>query len=150
MPISELRKQLSAIEPDESTYEGVGPPEVDLLKDLLQDEEAWLAARAVHALSRIDADSARDALLSAARSPRPEVRVAAAASASALPPRVSDEVLSTLLGDSDTGVRKFAIKSTSERNSEAIRHQVGEIARTDDDTAVRRIAENQAKIIPPP
>lgn len=150
MSISELRQQLSAIEPDESTYEGISASEVDPLRELLEEDEAWLAARAAHALSRIDSDNANDALLSATESARPEVRVAVAASAGALPPRVSDEILSRLLGDSEIGVRKFAIRSTSDRNSDAIRRRLGEIARTDADTALGQIAEEKARSVSPP
>lgn len=148
--MSELRQQLSAIEPDERTYEGIGPAEVDLLRQLLDDDEAWLAARAVHALSRIDADSARDAIVSAAGSPRTEVRVAAAASAGALPASISDDVLSRLLSDSQIGVRKFAIKSISDRNNETIKRSVRDIATTDADTRLRQIAEDKARSISPP
>jgi hypothetical protein len=145
MTISELRQQLSAIEPMESTYEGIGASEVDLLTELLDEEEAWLAARAAHALSRIDSDHAHEALLSATESSRPEVRVAVAASADRLPPAVSDEILSRLLGDSEIGVRKFAIKSTSDRNSAAIRRRVVEIATVDADTALGHIAEEKTR-----
>jgi HEAT repeat protein len=150
MSISELRYQLSAIEPEESTYEGIGASEVDLLRELLEEEEGWLAARAAHALSRIDSTDAHDALLSATESSRPEVRVAVAASAEALPPKVSDEVLSRLLDDPEIGVRKFAIKSTSDRNSDAIRRRLAEIATTDADTALGKIAEEKARSVSPP
>ncbi len=54
MTKAQLRQKLSAIEPTESIYEGIGPSEVELLRELLQDQEAWLAARAAYALSRID------------------------------------------------------------------------------------------------
>jgi HEAT repeat protein len=148
--VSELRQQLSAIEPDESTYEGIGPAEVDLLRDLLDDEEAWLAARAVHALIRINTDNAQNAIVSAAGNPWPEVRVATAAEAGALPPNISDEVLSRLLDDSHIGVRKFAIKSTSDRNSKAIRRRIREIATADADSGLRQIAEEKARSISPP
>src|SRR5947208_8133561 len=124
MSMSMLRAQLSDIEPDDHTYKGIGPSEVDLLRQLLDDEEPWLAARAAHALSRVDAESAHAALLAASKSSRPEVRVSVAASAGALPPSVSDEVLSRLLDDSDLGVRKFAVKSTSDRNSHTVKQRV--------------------------
>src|SRR5438874_199410 len=102
MPISmtDLRRQLSAIEPDEGTFENIGPSEVDLLRELLDDEEPWLAARAVYALVRIDSEGARELLLSAAESPRQEVRVALAAAAERLPLSVSDAILPALLDDS--------------------------------------------------
>jgi HEAT repeat protein len=143
--MEELRQQLSDIEPEERTFAGIGPSEVDLLRRLLDDEEAWLAARAVHALSRIDADDARDAIVSAAGSPRMEVRVSAAASAPLLPPHVSDEVLSRLLGDSHVGVRKFAIKSISGRNSEAIKRRVRDMSATDADVRLRKLANEKAQ-----
>ncbi|MGH2603991.1 MAG: HEAT repeat domain-containing protein [Dehalococcoidia bacterium] len=147
MSMPQLREQLSAIEPDESIYEGIGASEVDLLRELLDDEEPWLAARAAHALSRIDAEPAHDALLSATQSQRSEVRVAVAASAHVLPPRVSDQVLSRLLDDSELGVRKFAIKSVSDRNSDAVTRRLGELAAGEPNTALRRIAEERASSI---
>lgn len=150
MSIAELRQQLSDIEPEETTYEGIGPSEVDLLRELLEEEDAWMAARATHALSRIDSDRAHDALLWATEDARPEVRVAVAASAHALPPKLSDEILSRLLNDSEIGVRKFAIKSTSDRNSNAVRQRLGEIAISDADTALGQIAKEQAKTVSRP
>jgi HEAT repeat protein len=148
--LAELREQLSDIEPNERTYEGIGPSEVDLLVALLDDEEEWLAARAVHALSRIDSDNARQAVVSAAANPRMEVRVAAAGSADVLPARDSDEVLSRLLDDPHPAVRKLAIRSTSDRNSEAVRQRVVELASAEADTRLRKVAQEQARTIAGP
>lgn len=145
--MSELRQQLSAIEPDESTYEGIGPSEVELLNQLLDDEETWLAARAVHALSRIDTHAAHEAIVASVADPRMEVRISVAASADALPPNLSDEILSRLLHDSRIGVRKFAIKAVSQRNSETIRRGIREIATTDPDPGLRRIAAAKATAV---
>jgi hypothetical protein len=58
---------------------------------------------------------------------------------------VSDEILSRLLGDSEIGVRKFAIRSTSDRNSAAIRRRVVEIATADADTPLGHIAEEKMR-----
>jgi len=145
--LSELREQLSDIEPDERTYEALGPSEVDLLLDLLDDKEDWLAARAVHALSRIDDERARQAVVSSAESPRMEVRVAVAASAGGLPVRDSDEILSRLLDDPQPAVRKFAIRSTSDHNSEAVRRRIAEIAASDANTQLQRIAQEQERSV---
>jgi len=143
MRLPELRDQLSAIEPTDSTYEGIGVSEVDVLRKLLHDQEPWLAARAVHALSRIDAQSAHAALLDASQSSRPEVRIAVATSVGALPPSLSDQLLSRLLSDSDILVRKFAVKSASDRNGVRIKERVAEIANTEVYPALRRIAEKK-------
>lgn len=150
MSLARVREQLSAIEPADSDYEGIGASEVELLRQLLDDREPWLAARAVHALSRIDSEAAQLALLAATWSPRPEVRVAVAASAGALPPDVSDEVLSRFLNDSDVGVRKFAIRSASERNSDQIRQRIEEIAIAEGLTALRQLAEEKARFLSRP
>lgn len=149
MSKSDLRRQLSDIEPDEGTYEGIGPEEVGLLRELLDHEEAWLAARAVHALSRIDAGDARDAVRAATASPRMEVRVAVASAAETLHPELSDEVLSTLLEDANIGVRKIAVKSVSGRNGEAVKLRIRDMVTEERDPRLREIAEEQAKAIFP-
>jgi HEAT repeat protein len=143
--LPELREQLSAIEPDEKTYEGIGASEVESLRRLLDDEQDWLAARAVHALSRIDSSDARRSLLSAAQSPRLAVRAAAAASAQALPAEASDKLLSTLLGDPEPAVRKFAVKATSRRNSQAVQRRVRDLATSDQSAGLRRVAQRQTE-----
>ncbi|HSL44510.1 MAG TPA: HEAT repeat domain-containing protein [Anaerolineales bacterium] len=109
--LEELRTQLSAIEPDDSTYEGIGPEEVPLLEQLLQDEKPWMAARAAVALSRIPAPEAVRVLERAARDARPEVRVTLAASVPNLKLEDAKQILPTLLDDPDLGVRKFAVRS---------------------------------------
>jgi hypothetical protein len=148
--LSELREQLSAIEADEHMYEGIGPSDVDALVRMVNEEEDWLAARAVHALSRIDSSEVRQSVASAVESPRMEVRVAAAASAAALPASDSDGILSKLLGDPQPAVRKFAVKATSTRNAESIRARVRDMATSDENPALRRAAQKQARAVSAP
>ena len=145
---AELRDQLSAIEADERMYEGIGPSDVDTLARMVADEEEdWLAARAVHALSRIDSSEARQSVASAAESPRMEVRVAAATSAATLPASDSDGILSKLLDDPQPAVRKFAVKATTPRNAEAVRARVRDMASSDKSAGLRRVAEKQARSV---
>jgi HEAT repeat protein len=147
MTMSELRAQLSSIEPTEATYAGIGPEEVDLLRVLLDDDEAWMAARAVHALARIDDPAAREALAEAAGKPRMEVRVAVASAARDLPPDTSDEVLPALLADDHVAVRKFAVGAVTERNSAAVRDQVASLADSEPDDRVRGLAGEKARSV---
>ena len=147
MTMSELRAQLSSIEPTEETYAGIGPEEIGLLRELLDDGEAWMAARAVHALSRIDDPAAREALAEAAAKPRMEVRVAVASAARDLPPETSDEVLPALLADDHAAVRKFAVSAVSARNSAAVREQVSALASTEPDDRVRDLAGEKARSV---
>lgn len=122
MPITldQLRRQLSAIEPNETTYAGLGSPEIPLLQQLLKDPEPWMSARAIFALSRIADDSAVGVIRKAIADPRPEVRVAIAASAVNLAAKDSNIILSELLDDKDVGVRKFAVQAISAENDASI------------------------------
>ena len=92
MTLEELRNQLSAIEPDEGIYAGIGSSGIPLLEQLLQDREAWMASRAVFALSRVPDIRAVTILSRAVPDPRQEVRVSVAASVSNLRP--SDLIIS--------------------------------------------------------
>jgi HEAT repeat protein len=149
MAISELRARLSAIEATENMFRGLGPSDIDDLEELLNDPEPWLAARAVHALSRIDDDRARESLRVAARSDRPEVRVAVAASAQRLSPQAADGVLLPLLGDTDPGVRKFAINAVTPANSPAVRQRLNQLAAGDSELTLRTMAERHARTLGP-
>ena len=142
---SELRNQLSTIEYDDATYEGLGRDDVASLTPLLEDDEGWLAARAVHALSRIDDPRAHQAILAAASMPRLEVRVAAARAAGRLPAELSDGVLLGLLGDPDPAVRKFAVRSVSPRNGAAVRSRVQELADEEPNPRIKDMAEEKSR-----
>jgi hypothetical protein len=145
--ITEIRRQLGDAEPDEQTYRGLGPDDVEVLAALLDDEEAWLAGRAVYALSRIDSDDARRNVVAAADSPRVEVRVAAAAVANELPATTSDAVLAKLLNDPSISVRKFALRSVSPHNSVDVKRAVGTLAQSEGNAKVRQLAEQKAASI---
>ena len=144
---AQLREQLSAIEPTERIYEGIGADDVGALKAILTGDEDWLAARAVHALSRIESEEARQAVIAATASSRMDVRVAAAASAPDLPTEASDAVLSRLLDDAEPAVRKYAIQSSSRRNGDEVRRRITRLAGADTDPRVRRTAEEQTRFI---
>ena len=138
--LTELRAQLSDIEPTDATFAGIDAADIEHLLVIMNDEEGWLAERAVYALARIDSASARQALLSAAEDPRVGVRVAAAVAAAAAPAAESDQMLLKLLADPQPGVRKFAVKAVSRRNSEAVLRRVREISDADDDARLQRMA----------
>jgi HEAT repeat protein len=137
MTFEELRRQLSAAEPDDSTYLGIGPAEVPLLERLLQDPEEWRAARAVVAASRIPDPQAVALLQRAARDPRPEVRVALAASLTRVPTTDANALLLALLGDGELGVRKFAIKSVTPAHAPAVLAKLRELQDRDPAPAIR-------------
>jgi HEAT repeat protein len=145
MTLAELRAQLSAVEPDDSTYFGIGPAELPLLEQLLQDPEAWLAARAVFAASRIPDPRAVALLQRAARDPRQEVRVAVAASVERIAPTSANPLLLSLLDDTDHGVRKFAIKSVSGAHDPAVLTKLREVQARDPLPALRDHAASRLR-----
>ena len=142
MPMTrdELRRQLTAIEPTEDTYAGLGPDDVDHLVQLIQDDEDWIAARAVHALARIRSDRANETIVDATDDPRREVRAAAAVAARLMPPAASDEVLRRLIDDGDAAVRKFAVQSVTSGTGDDVLARLDEVARDDADPRVRDVA----------
>jgi HEAT repeat protein len=151
MTLEELRSQLSAAEPDDSTYYGIGPAELPLLEQLAQDPEPWLAARAVVAASRIADPRALALLERATHDPREEVRVALAASLTRVATPAANALLLSLLADTDLGVRKFAIKSVSETHDPAVLQKLRELQDRDPVPAIRDGAASrlrQLKIVP--
>lgn len=144
MSMEEIRSRLSSIEGDTQMYVDLGADEVPLLVELLDDEEGWMAQRAVYALARIATPEALAAIEAASDSGRAEVRVACAASANLLPPETADRVLTKLLTDREVGVRKFAVENVTPDNEESVRQLVVELADADDD-ALRAKARTRAR-----
>jgi len=147
--IEELRLILSEIEPDNSMYQQIDISDISNLRSLLSEDESWLAARAVHALARLDSTTARQAVVNASLDRRPEIRIAAAVASEFCPVAMADEILGSLLADVDTGVRKFAIQTTSSHNGELVKRRLNEIANTDDNVMLRNLAiEKGARLSP--
>lgn len=145
MTLEQIRNQLSDIEPNDSTYSGIGSSEIPLLEQLLQDKEVWMASRAVFALSKIPDNRAVEILSHAAVDPRKEVRVAVAASVSNLKPQDANNILLKLLTDKELGVRKFAVKSVSEAHDEAVHAKLQEIQARDPSMPIRDVAKSKLR-----
>jgi hypothetical protein len=143
MTYEELKAKLSDIEADESTYEGITAEDIGNLERMMESEEPWLAARAVFAASRIQNEARNQVLRKALVSPMPEVRVALAASSRILPPRVSDEMLTSLLDDTDVGVRKFAIKSVTSENAARVQNKVKRLAQQETIPTLRDLSQEK-------
>lgn len=144
MSMQEIRSRLSSIEGDAQMYVDLGPDEVPLLVELLDDEEAWMASRVVYALTRIATPEALAAVEEASDSGRDEVRVAVAVSANVLPSEAADRVLTKLLTDREVGVRKFAIESVTPDNEERVRRLVAEMTDSNDEV-LRARAQSRAR-----
>lgn len=145
MTLEQLTNKLSAIEPNDGIYEGIGPLDISLLDQLLQDEEPWISSRAVFALSRVSDSRAITILSRAATDPRQEVRVSVAASVSNLRPSDANNILLTLLDDGDLGVRKFAIQAVTENHDAAVHARLRDIESRDVAASIRDLARNRLR-----
>lgn len=145
MTLEQLKSQLSAIEPDESIYAGIGPSEIPLLEQLLQDKEAWMASRAVFALSRVPDIRAVTILSRSVADPRPEVRVAVAASVGKLKPAETNNILMKLLTDTESGVRKFAVQAVSGSHDAIVHAKLRDIETRDPAPSIRDVAKDRLR-----
>lgn len=132
MTSAELRKKLSLIEPTEEMYSGISAQDVPALKQLLEDKEEWIAARAIFSLSRLGTPAAVQVLAEAATDRRSQVRVSIAAAVSQRPIVLPDSALMKLLQDSESSVRKFATHAVKTDNG------------ADAHAALKRIAADDA------
>lgn len=145
MTLEQLKNQLSAIEPSDSIYNGIGASDIPLLEQLLQDEEVWRASRAVFVLSRISGPQAIAILSQLVTDPRPEIRVALAASLSNMKPKDANSILLKLLADSDLGVRKFAIQSVSGSHDVAVHAKLRDVEARDPAPPIRDMAKDRLR-----
>jgi len=145
MTLDQIKNQLSAIEPDDSTYSGIGTSEIPFLDQLLQDKEVWMASRAVFALSRVSDVNAVTILSRATADPRQEVRVAVAASVSNLKPQDANNILLKLLTDTELGVRKFAVQAVSGAHNAAVHAKLRDIETRDPAPPIRDVAKDKLR-----
>jgi HEAT repeat protein len=145
MTLEQLRNQLSAIEPDASIYNGIGASEISLLEQLLQDQEAWMASRAVFALSKVPDIRAMTILSQTVADPRQEVRVSVAASVRNLRPSDANNILLQLLDDTNLGVRKFAVQAVSETHDASVHAKLRDLGIQDPALPIRAIAQDRLR-----
>ena len=122
MPLSmaDVRAVLDPEEPDYEAAAALGPEALPHLEALVRGSEPMLASKAAYAASVIGGAQAAETVLEAARSDDASVRVAAAAAAANLEASQASNVLETLVGDSDPGVRKVARTSVPAEASERL------------------------------
>lgn len=113
MPVTmeDVRDALNPEEPDYAQAAQLGPDALPHLETLVRTAGSMLASKAVSLASMIPGPRSEALLQEAARSPRPELRVAAAAGARNLAGAAASDVLLTSLDDGDGGVRKVALNS---------------------------------------
>lgn len=138
--LDQVRSLLGDIEPTEKTFAPLDSDDIPHLITLLADHEEWLAARAVHGLSRLDDPHARDGITRAAADSRGAVRVAVAAALPRMPIAFAERLMGDLLADHDAGVRKFTLRSVPAAVPVQLRHKIEEMAKADASEPIRALA----------
>jgi hypothetical protein len=114
MPVTldDIRDALGAPEPDYSRLAGeLGANALPLLRQLVLSGDARIANKAIHLVAMIPSNMTESILQEAAKFPNERIRVAVSAAAASLEPQAAARVLTTLLQDSDSMVRKIAARS---------------------------------------
>jgi hypothetical protein len=145
MPVTlqQVINQLDRDEPDYVQAARLGPDALPHLRQLIQEPDPGLAAKAAYLAGAINGDESPEALALAARHADPVVRVAAAASAKNLS-SVTTSLASTLLDDPDPGVRKWGLKTLEAHHPPGVKAKVEHIMTHDPHLELR---EQARKII---
>jgi HEAT repeat protein len=133
---------VEALSPDELDYPGIaaalGPEALPVLAELVVGPRPDLAAKATYLAALIPGKGQTEALMLAARSSEPTVRLASATSLESLPDPVATELAPDLLRDADVGVRHHAAKHAARVAAHpAVRAALGRLARDDPNPTLR-------------
>jgi hypothetical protein len=149
MPVT-IDQVLSQLNPDEPNYQQaaqLGPDAVPHLMRLVQAGDPGLASKATYLAGFIKANQSILVVDLAARSAEPLVRVAAAASLSNFP-TIPVSSATILINDPDPGVRRLTLESLQIRRPTGFKARVQEMATTDPDGTVRRLASEIRNQLP--
>jgi len=151
MPVT-LDQVRSFLDPEEPDYpeaaSHLGPDALPHLQTLVSGNDPLLASKAAYLAGQISTAQSLAVVALAAQSTYPEVRVAAAAAARHLPAPQADTVLSTVLTDSDVGVRKVALRSAAVVRTPGLKQQIQEMSRNDSNALIRTLAAQTANDLP--
>ncbi len=134
----------AALDKDELDYGALarelGEDALPQLQELVAEDDPRIASKAAYLAALIGGTSSDDILATAAHSRHDVVRVSAAAALSTLPAGRGKRVAELLLADPDAGVRARAMRSAVQLDDSELTRSVEEMARQDDDPAVRNLA----------
>ena len=139
----EVKSILSDIEPTDAMYAKLNEEDIPIIKELLQEPEQWLASRAVFALSKFHTQPTFDILSGLVNDQRVSIRVSLASCADKLPPEVSLNILTRLIDDSETGVRKFAYQSIIPNTNQEFNEHVRSVFAREHDPYLKEILDKK-------
>lgn len=138
--MQQVRAILDSEEPDYALAAQLGPDALPHIEILVKGADPMLASKAAYLAGLIKNSRSIAVLKLAAKSKYPEVRIAAAASASHLSTQEASDVLTIFLEDSDLGVRKMALKSIPIDAPPALRKKIESLTTKDPENFIRSLS----------
>lgn len=138
--MDDVRAYLDAEEVDYEAAALLGAEALPLLEQLVHGDDPMLASKATYLASLIPGDQRSAILADAATSPVDTVRVAAASGLANLEEADAATLADGLLGDTDVGVRKQALRSVSGFASTWMVERVRRVAEDDPADVLRTMA----------
>jgi hypothetical protein len=142
--VEQINEMLVAEEPDYEAIAWLGTAALPEIKKSVESEDVALVSKATYMASLVPGDEAVEIVSAAAKDPRLEVRVAAAASIRNLPATRAAQLLEAVAADADMTIRLKAVKSAIQMQDPEVLSALGKIAEQDPSPIVRRVAA-QAK-----
>lgn len=144
--LDEVLAVVRQIEPDAARAGKLGPEALTHLRVLVRSDDLSLARRAASVTTKIDDPRARDVVGIAAKSPHPEIRLAAASELWRLAKHDVTRLAVRLLADPDQVVRRRTLRSLAvvvadTQPKPSLRRQIAAMAARDPSPANRALAE---------
>ena len=141
--MKQVRAALDVEEPDyPAAAEALGTGALTHCRKLAGSADALLASKATYLASLVGGSQGAEIVATAARHADPEVRVASAAAARNLTAHEARGPLAALLADSDTGVRKTALRAVGEEADEDLQARVRHLLDAETDPHLRGLARD--------
>jgi hypothetical protein len=135
------------LNPDEPNYVALARRGAEILphlRELIQGGDPHYAVKAAYLATLIDDDRAAALVRTAAASGSAVVRAAAASGLRHTRRAALSDVVMTMLGDADPGIRKLAIKASIARRTPELLARVAAMSTRDPSPAIRALASRVA------
>jgi HEAT repeat protein len=151
MPQSTLlaEKIIDFLRQEETNYgeaAKLGEAALPILNSIVLGSDEMLASKATYMAAMINSPHKGEVIANAARHQSPIVRVAAANAAGEISTDAAEKVLDSLMGDSDIGVTKFALRSVKAKNlGTKFSKQIKAMSSNHADEAIKTMAKAMVK-----
>jgi HEAT repeat protein len=140
MSLNDVIAALGTVRPEPNYWRGLSRENMPDLARLARDINPILAARAVVVAAHLDPVASGEIAVRACKSPRHQIRIAAACAAIFIDEPKSTDVIRRLLQDRDLGVVKYALRAARQRRPSALKPLIGLIAQNASEPHLQALA----------